>query len=75
MMGSVFDFFSIVRMTKIGRGIVHRLVGGMEKVGIAPAGTQKTADSLATAADALVAGGREKLFTPMYLMVARKPLN
>jgi len=75
MMGSVFDFFSIVRMTKIGRGIVHRLVGGMEKVGIAPAGTQKTADSLAVAADALVAGGREKLFTPMYLMVARKPLN
>jgi sterol 24-C-methyltransferase len=75
MMGSVFDFFSIVRMTKIGRGIVHRLVGGMEKVGIAPAGTQKTADSLAVAADALVAGGREKLFTPMYLMVARKPMN
>jgi len=30
-------------------------------------------DSLALAADCLVAGGREKLFTPMYLMKAVKP--
>jgi sterol 24-C-methyltransferase len=73
-MGSVWDFPTIVRMTKIGRGAVHRFVGALEKVGIAPAGTQKTADSLATAADCLVAGGKEKLFTPMYLMVARKPM-
>jgi len=42
-------------------------------VGIAPGGTQKTADSLALAADCLVAGGQQKLFTPMYLMVGRKP--
>jgi sterol 24-C-methyltransferase len=72
MMGSIFDFFTIFRMTKIGRGLVHRFVGGLETVGIAPKGTQKTADSLAVAADCLVAGGREKLFTPMYLMVGRK---
>jgi sterol 24-C-methyltransferase len=75
MMGSIFDFFTIFRMTKIGRGLVHRFVGGLETVGIAPKGTQKTADSLAVAADCLVAGGREKLFTPMYLMVGRKPAS
>lgn len=74
-MSSIWDFPTIVRMTKIGRGVVHKFVGGMEKVGLAPKGTQKTADSLAVAADCLVAGGREKLFTPMYLMVGRKPLN
>jgi sterol 24-C-methyltransferase len=74
-MSSVFDFPTVVRMTKIGRAIVHKFVGALEIVGIAPRGTQKTADSLAVAADCLVAGGKEKLFTPMYLMVARKPLD
>ena len=53
--------------------MVHRFVGALEVVKIAPKGTQKTADSLALAADCLVAGGKEKLFTPMYLMVAKKP--
>jgi sterol 24-C-methyltransferase len=74
-MGSIFDIIPIVRMTKVGRGIVHRFVGALETVGLAPRGTKKTADSLAWAADCLVAGGKEDLFTPMYLMVARKPLN
>lgn len=72
-MQSVWDFPTIARMTKLGRSIVHRFVGGLEMIGVAPKGTQKTADSLAVAADALVAGGQEKLFTPMYLMVGRKP--
>jgi len=72
---SLGDVFTIFRMTKLGRGLVHRFVGGLETVGLAPKGTQKTADSLALAADCLVAGGKEKLFTPMYLMVGRKPMN
>jgi len=72
-MQSIWDLPTLARMTKIGRGTVHRLVGGLETIGLAPRGTQKTADSLAKAADCLVAGGKEKLFTPMYLMVARKP--
>lgn len=67
------DIPTILRMTKVGRGIIHKFVGGLEMIGLAPKGTQKTADSLALAADCLVAGGREKLFTPMYLMVGRKP--
>jgi sterol 24-C-methyltransferase len=72
---SIGDIATIVRMTKLGRGLVHRFVGALETIGIAPRGSQKTADSLARAADCLVAGGKEKLFTPMYLMVARKPLD
>ena len=74
-MGSIYDFPTIFRMTKLGRGMAHRFIGLLEKVGLAPGGTQKTADSMAVAADCLVAGGKEDLFTPMYLMVARKPLN
>jgi sterol 24-C-methyltransferase len=72
-MQSIWDFPTLVRMTHIGRSTVHRFVGVLETIGIAPRGTQKTADSLAHAADCLVAGGKEKLFTPMYLMVGRKP--
>lgn len=73
MASSLGDVFTIARMTRIGRFLAHSAVGGLERVGVAPKGTKRTADSLAYAADCLVAGGKEKLFTPMYLMVARKP--
>lgn len=55
---TIGDFFTIFRMTKLGRGAVHKLVGGLEYLGIAPRGTQKTADSLAIGADSLVAGAK-----------------
>jgi sterol 24-C-methyltransferase len=72
-MTSPWDFFTITRMTRWGRGLAHRFCGAMETIGLFPKGTQKTADSLAIAGDCLVAGGEKKLFTPMYLMVGRKP--
>ncbi|TGZ77439.1 hypothetical protein EX30DRAFT_344086 [Ascodesmis nigricans] len=72
---SAADLFTVFRMTKIGRGVVHGFVGALETIGLAPPGTQKTAHTLATAGDALVEGGKKKLFTPMYMMIARKPLN
>jgi sterol 24-C-methyltransferase len=74
-LSGIGDIFTIMRMTWWGRGLVHKFLGAGEKVKLVPHGTQKTADSLALAADCLVAGGKDKLFTPMYLMVARKPLN
>ncbi|KAL8707660.1 MAG: hypothetical protein Q9220_007322 [cf. Caloplaca sp. 1 TL-2023] len=73
MASSIGDVITIARMTSLGRFCVHNFVGALEMVGIAPRGTKKTANSLGVAADCLVAGGKEKLFTPMYLMVARKP--
>lgn len=72
-MGSVWDFFTILRMTNVARRNVEKLLGFMEIVHLAPAGSAKTADSLARGADALVAGARGGLFTPMYLMIAKKP--
>ncbi|PSN62928.1 hypothetical protein BS50DRAFT_558645 [Corynespora cassiicola Philippines] len=72
---TIGDVLTILRMTKLGRGIVHKFVSALETIGLAPAGTQKAADNLALAADSIVAGAKEKLFTPMYLMVGRKPLN
>ncbi|PHH77054.1 hypothetical protein CDD82_3682 [Ophiocordyceps australis] len=67
------DFFTILPMTHWGRFIAHNLTGVLEFLKLAPAGTKKTADTLGIAADCLVAGGKEHLFTPMYLMVGRKP--
>ena len=74
-MQTIWDFPTIARMTHVGRSIVHKFVWGLEKIGIAPPGTNKSADNLALAADMLVAGAKEELFTPMYMMIARKPLN
>ncbi|KAK7413844.1 Sterol 24-C-methyltransferase erg6b [Neonectria punicea] len=67
------DVLTVLRMNKWGRFVMHNVFSVMEAVRIAPAGTRKTAESLSTAADALVQGGKQKLFTPMYLMVGRKP--
>jgi sterol 24-C-methyltransferase len=72
---TIGDFLTILRMTKLGRGTIHKVLGFFESFGILPGGTQKTADSLAEAADNLVKGGKEKLFTPMYLIKAVKPKN
>ncbi|KAL2117725.1 hypothetical protein VTJ04DRAFT_7385 [Mycothermus thermophilus] len=74
-MQSYWDLFTCLRMTHAGRRIVHVFTGFLELVGLAPAGTKKTADALAKGADGLVAGAKQDLFTPMYLMVGRKPAN
>ncbi|TGO52599.1 hypothetical protein BCON_0138g00170 [Botryotinia convoluta] len=72
-MQSIWELPTFLRMSPVGRTVVHSFIGALETFGLAPKGTQKTADSLATGADCLVAGAKEKLFTPMYLMVGRKP--
>ncbi|ATZ48908.1 hypothetical protein BCIN_04g01200 [Botrytis cinerea B05.10] len=72
-MQSIWELPTFLRMSPIGRTVVHGFIGAMETIAMAPKGTQKTANSLAAGAECLVAGAKEKLFTPMYLMVARKP--
>ena len=73
MMQSVWDFPIIFRMTRMCRTLVHGFIGSLEALSLAPVGSQKAGDSLAKGADALVAGAREGIFTPMYLMMGRKP--
>lgn len=67
------DVFTVLRMNRFGREVSHAFISLLELLRIAPSGTRKTAQSLGKAADALVEGGKKKLFTPMYLMVGRKP--
>ncbi|GJC83302.1 sterol 24-C-methyltransferase erg-4 [Colletotrichum liriopes] len=67
------DLLYTFRMTGLGRAVTHGFLGLMETLKLAPPGMMKMSDSLCVAADALVLGGKEKIFTPMYLMVGRKP--
>lgn len=68
------DLITVLRMNRWTRVVSHNFLSVLEGARIVPAGTRKTAESLGRAADALVEGGQKKLFTPMYLMVARKPV-
>ncbi|KAI3545145.1 hypothetical protein CTAM01_16619 [Colletotrichum tamarilloi] len=70
---TVGDLLYTFRMTGLGRAFTHGFLGLMETLRLAPPGMMKMSDSLCVAADALVLGGKEKIFTPMYLMVGRKP--
>jgi sterol 24-C-methyltransferase len=70
---SVADLIKVSLMTRPARYLSHGLLGVLGFLRLAPPDAMKTAYALGIAADALVAGGREKLFTPMQLYVARKP--
>jgi len=72
---TLWDLVTVLRMNRWTRVASHAMMGALESVRVLPYGTKATAESLGRAADALVEGGRRKLFTPMYLMVAVKPLD
>ncbi|KAG7193002.1 Delta(24)-sterol C-methyltransferase [Scheffersomyces spartinae] len=69
------DIATVFRTSWLGRKITTETVGLMEKIGLAPAGSKEVTNALEQAAVYLVAGGEKKLFTPMMLYVARKPLK
>lgn len=69
------DIGTFFRTSYFGRKFTNLMVSAMEKVGVAPEGSVKVTAALEEAAVGLVAGGRSKLFTPMMLFVARKPLE
>lgn len=68
---TVWDYFTVFRMTGVGIAITQTTVKVLELIGLAPKGTYDVGEALKVAADNLVAGGKEKLFTPMMLFVAR----
>jgi sterol 24-C-methyltransferase len=55
-----------------GRVVVHTVTGLLELARIAPKGTRDVSAFLNASADALVAAGKLGIFTPMYLLLARK---
>ncbi|KAI8071230.1 sterol 24-C-methyltransferase [Gongronella butleri] len=69
------DYLTTLAMTKVGRLVTTNMCLALEKVGLVPKGTVETQKFLEVAADNLVAGARENLFTPMFFFVARKPMT
>ncbi|KII86775.1 hypothetical protein PLICRDRAFT_114226 [Plicaturopsis crispa FD-325 SS-3] len=72
---TAWDYFTVWRMSTSGKFVTHNAMWVMESLGFVPKGTGQVGDALKVAANALVAGGQSKLFTPMYLVISRKPLN
>ncbi|KAL3647009.1 hypothetical protein CASFOL_009181 [Castilleja foliolosa] len=66
---------SSFRLTAIGRFFTRNMVMALEKLGVAPKGSQRVQSFLEKAAEGLVAGAKKEIFTSMYFFVARKPLS
>lgn len=57
----------------VGRWLTNHTLGLLERVGIAPKGTQSVSSMLNNGAEQLVRGGELDIFTPMFFFMARKP--
>ncbi|KZS92828.1 hypothetical protein SISNIDRAFT_412328 [Sistotremastrum niveocremeum HHB9708] len=70
---TVWDYFTVWRMSWSGKIVTQGAVKLLEWVGIAPKGTYNVGEALKIAAGALVAGGKLKIFTPMFLVISNRP--
>ena len=65
--------FETIQHTYWVSKFIDYLVWFLEKIWLAPKGTSAVHQTLFTAAKGLCASGDLQIFTPMYLVVARKP--
>jgi sterol 24-C-methyltransferase len=72
LQGRDISLASIARVP-VGRRITAAVTRALEAIRVAPAGTAEAAELLNVAADSLVEGGEVGIFTPMFLVHARKP--
>ena len=62
-----------LRSSKLGRWFTHYTLQVMETLRTVPRGTVVVTNMLNTAARAFVEAGRQRIFTPMFFLLARKP--
>ena len=72
LQGRDISLASIPR-TPIGRALTNLALRAGEKLRMVPKGARAVSTMLNAAADAMVAGGKSGIFTPMYFFLARKP--
>ncbi|KAJ7301844.1 delta-sterol C-methyltransferase [Mycena albidolilacea] len=68
-----WDYLTVARISPLGKFLTHNVVWVMELLRLLPKGTHDVGEALRLAAGALVRGGQLKIFTPMYLVISRKP--
>jgi len=61
--------------TWLGRMLSHHLLVVLEAIGVAPSNSVATSAMLRDGADNLVLGGKQGWFTPMQVVLARKPVG
>jgi sterol 24-C-methyltransferase len=71
---AVLSFFYFARASKWGNSMVQSLVSKLEGMNVLPTGSSKVTDLVVTILDGMYKGGEMKIFSPMFLMVARKPV-
>ncbi|KAH7103525.1 S-adenosyl-L-methionine-dependent methyltransferase [Auriculariales sp. MPI-PUGE-AT-0066] len=72
---TAWDYFTVWRMSWSGKVVTHHALKLMETIGLVPKGTWQVGETLKIAGDNLVHGGQLKLFSPMFLIVGRKPTS
>lgn len=72
LVGSGISFASF-RSSRFGRWVTHNTLKTLEALRIAPKGTVRVSQTLNLCATAMAEAGRLGIFTPMYLIHARKP--
>ncbi|KAF7794902.1 hypothetical protein EIP86_006045 [Pleurotus ostreatoroseus] len=72
---TVWDVFTCWRTSSSGKFVSHHGLRMLEFLGLVPKGTWDVCETLKIAGDALTKTGQMKLFTPMYLVVCKKPLE
>ncbi|RHZ55442.1 hypothetical protein Glove_415g12 [Diversispora epigaea] len=63
------------RMTRFGRWTTSKLVYGLECLRIVAPGSSDVAEFLNNTAEALVEAGERDIFTPMFFILLRKPID
>lgn len=66
---------NIARTSKMGKQVLQTVYGKLEDLGFLPPGSQKMMDIVVTILDGEYQGGELKIFSSMFLMLARKPSN
>jgi len=66
-------WYDRLRMGKFVHKFNHCLVATLDFVGLAPKGLKDVHNMLVVVADSLVAGGQTGVFSPMHLLLFRKP--
>jgi sterol 24-C-methyltransferase len=72
LQGRDISLASLARMPA-GRKFTAALTGLLEKIRIAPPGTGEASQLLNVAADSVVEGGELGIFTPSFMVHARRP--
>lgn len=67
-----FESISAFKLSQFGQRTLAKVLWLVEKIGLVPKGAIDTEDMLSSGGRALVKGGQEKIFTPMYYALAEK---